>query len=67
MNLKKLVGKTIRMYTPILTGTAYYKRKMDFTVVKAYEHHILCERVCDNGVIIRECFNKGDLILERYN
>lgn len=33
-----------------------------WSIEKTYKHFLLCSRVCENGVIIKECFNTGTLI-----
>ncbi len=62
--LYKLVGKTISMFVPIATATGQYKRRVEYLVVAAYPHHVLCERRCESGAVLRECFNTGTLITQ---
>lgn len=61
--LYDLVGKDIEMMTNVVIdmSTAVYK-KATWTVVAAYPHHILCERTCENGEVIRESFDVGSLV-----
>ena len=61
-DLYKLVGKTITMDIPIITATNQYRRKADYLVVAAYPHHVLCERKCESGAVIRESFDIGTLV-----
>lgn len=60
--LYKLVGTTITMDIPIITATNQFRRKADYLVVAAYPHHVLCERKCESGAVIRESFDIGTLI-----
>lgn len=60
--LYKLVGTMITMDIPIVTATNQFKRKADYLVVAAYPHHVLCERKCESGAVIRESFDIGTLI-----
>ena len=60
--LYKLVGTTITMDIPIITATNQFRRKADYLVVAAYPHHVLCERRCESGAVIRESFDIGTLI-----
>lgn len=60
--LYKLVGTTITMDIPIITATNQFRRKADYLVVGAYPHHVLCERKCESGAVIRESFDIGTLI-----
>lgn len=62
--LYKLVGSVITMDVPIMMATGQFKRKMDYLVIAAYPHHVLCERRCENGAVLRECFNTGTLITQ---
>ena len=61
-DLYKLVGTTITMDIPIITATNQFKRKADYLVVAAYPHHVLCERKCESGAVIRESFDIGTLV-----
>ena len=60
--LYKLVGTTITMDIPIITATNQFRRKANYLVVAAYPHHVLCERKCESGAVIRESFDIGTLI-----
>ena len=60
--LYKLVGTMITMDIPIITATNQFRRKANYLVVAAYPHHILCERKCESGAVIRESFDIGTLI-----
>lgn len=60
--LYKLVGTTITMDIPIITATNQFRRKADYLVIAAYPHHVLCERRCESGAVIRESFDIGTLI-----
>lgn len=60
--LYKLVGTTITMDIPIITATNQFRRKADYLVVAAYPHHVLCERKCESGAVLRESFDIGTLI-----
>ena len=60
--LYKLVGTMITMDIPIITATNQFRRKADYLVVAAYPHHVLCERKCESGAVIRESFDIGTLI-----
>ena len=60
--LYKLVGTTITMDIPIITATNQFRRKADYLVIAAYPHHVLCERKCESGAVIRESFDIGTLI-----
>lgn len=60
--LYKLVGTTITMDIPIITATNQFRRKADYLVVAAYPHHVLCERKCESGAVIRESFDIGTLV-----
>lgn len=62
--LYNLVGTTITITVPILTGTGYYKRKVQYLVTEAHPYYISCERRCENGVVIKECFDIGTLITQ---
>lgn len=61
-DLYKLVGTTITMDIPIMAATGQFKRKMDYLVIAAYPHHVLCERKCESGAVIRESFDIGTLV-----
>lgn len=61
--LYELVGQTIKVNTPILTGTATMMRKEKFLVLQAFPWHVLCERTCNNGAVIRESFDVGTLVI----
>ena len=63
--LYKLVGSVITMDIPIVTATNQFRRKADYLVVAAYPHHVLCERTCESGAVIRESFDVGTLIQNR--
>ena len=63
-NLYDLVGKTIDIRIPQLTTTGTNLRKEKFLVTRAYPHHVMAERTCENGYVYRECFNIGTLICE---
>ena len=60
--LYKLVGTTITIDIPIVTATNQFRRKADYLVVAAYPHHVLCERTCESGAVIRESFDIGTLV-----
>ena len=60
--LYKLVGTTITMDIPIITATNQFRRKADCLVIAAYPHHVLCERKCESGAVIRESFDIGTLV-----
>ena len=60
--LYKLVGTIITMDIPIITATNQYRRKANYLVVAAYPHHVLCERKCESGAVIRESFDIGTLV-----
>ena len=60
--LYKLVGTMITMDIPIITATNQFRRKANYLVVAAYPHHVLCERTCESGAVIRESFDIGTLI-----
>ena len=60
--LYKLVGSVITMDIPIVTATNQFRRKADYLVIAAYPHHVLCERRCESGAVIRESFDIGTLI-----
>lgn len=60
--LYKLVGTTITMDIPIITATNQFRRKANYLVIAAYPHHVLCERKCESGAVIRESFDIGTLI-----
>ena len=57
-----LVGTTITIDIPIATATGHFNRKVEYLVVAAYPHHVLCERKCESGAFIRESFDIGTLI-----
>ena len=59
-----LVGTTISVVIPIATSTGHFRRKVEYLVVAAYPHHVLCERRCESGAVLRECFNTGTLITQ---
>ena len=60
--LYKLVGTTITMDIPIITATNQFRRKANYLVVAEYPHHVLCERKCESGAVIRESFDIGTLV-----
>ena len=60
--LYKLVGSVITIDIPIVTATNQFRRKVDYMVVAAYPHHVLCERTCESGAVIRESFDIGTLV-----
>ena len=60
--LYKLVGSVITMDIPIMAATGQFKRKMDYLVIAAYPHYVLCERTCESGAVIRESFDIGTLV-----
>lgn len=50
MILSNLVGTKIKIF------------KYRYRVIAAYPHHVLCEKLTENGAVIRESFSKGTLI-----
>ena len=60
--LYKLVGTMITMDIPIVTATNQFRRKANYLVIAAYPHHVLCERTCESGAVIRESFDIGTLV-----
>ena len=61
--LYELVGTEIKLKTPVLNGTASMTKTEKYLVLEAFPHHILCERTCPNGAVIRECFDVGTLVM----
>ena len=45
-----------------LVGTKIKIFKYRYRVIAAYPHHVLCEKLTENGAVIRESFSKGTLI-----
>lgn len=33
-----------------------------WSIEDVYRDHLFCSRICENGVLIKECFNTGTLI-----
>ena len=58
-----LIGREIELMTNVvmdMSSSVYKKAK--WRVVEAYPHHVVAERVCENGAVIRESFDVGTLI-----
>jgi len=63
MDLSFLVGKTITHCDPVMNGiTGKQMVKTKWLVIGAYPHYVRAVRTCENGVIITECFTKGELV-----
>ena len=63
IQLCNLIGSEIELMTNVVVDmSSSVYRKAKWKVVEAYPHHIVCERVCENGAIIRESFDVGTLI-----
>ena len=61
-SLGYLMGREInvRVNNSIMPGSA--KKTIKYTVVAAYPHFVAAERKTEDGLIIRETFNRGSLV-----
>ena len=58
--MSNLVGAKITIFKH---GSKHYgAHKYRYRIIAAYPHHVLCEKLTENGAVIRESFSKGTLI-----
>ena len=61
-SLGHLVGREIRTMVNDDKNFGISKKAEKYTIVEAYPHFVIGERKTEDGVIIRETFNRGTLV-----
>lgn len=61
MEYKGLVGKKFKTKADYHTLGAPHG-VLHWTISDVYANFVVAERIADNGCIVRECFDRGDLV-----
>ncbi len=59
---KGLIGKTFTITQGDKELSRHHLRKLRWTIAEVHPHFVIAERICDNGYIVREGFDIGELV-----
>lgn len=62
LHANNLIGTEIEAPVMLYTTAFGVTKNMKQTVIRVYPHFIMCARVTENGTVMRECYNIGDLV-----
>lgn len=61
MKLSDLIGQEIVADDTVLLGQGV--KPVKYVITEAYPYYVRGVRVCENGAILTQCFNIGDLVV----
>lgn len=59
---KGLIGKTFTVTLGDKELSRHHLRTQKWTVAEVHPHFVIAERICENGYIVREGFDIGELV-----